>query len=72
MTSLATAPTQPLATGAPRLGPKGVFAAAFATILDADQRYRDRRRVQEMPDHLLDDMGLTRSDLARALAHGPR
>ena len=72
MTSFATAPTQRLAKSAPRFGLKGVVAAAFASILNADQRYRDRRRLEETPDHLLDDMGLTRSDLHRALEHGSR
>ena len=38
---------------------------AFLTVLlDIDARYRARVQLENLDDHMLDDMGLTRADVA--------
>ena len=72
MTSYATAQTRPLAKSTPQSGLKGILVALVTRLMVADQRYRNLRKLQETPDHLLDDIGIKRSDLDKALARWTR
>ncbi len=62
--------TRSSANVVPRLGFGGVVAALAARAMEAAQRYRVRRQLHEKPDYLLDDVGLTRSQIDRALDYG--
>ena len=46
-------------------GVVGLVASALAGVVAADQRYRQARQLSQRSDHLLDDIGLTRRDIAR-------
>ncbi|MBB95448.1 MAG: hypothetical protein CML68_12760 [Rhodobacteraceae bacterium] len=50
----------------PRLGQPKAPSILQRIILRARVR-RDMRRLSDLPDYLLDDVGLTRSDVRRAL-----
>lgn len=54
----------------PGLGTRRGKPGLFARILGADALWRQRRRLEELDGHLLDDIGLTRHDVRKA--HGPR
>lgn len=41
----------------------GLLLAALAALSENTQRRRDMRRLQEMPDYLLKDIGLTRAEV---------
>ena len=49
----------------PRRTLRARLAAMPARIAEADRRHRDMQRLSEMPDYLLRDIGLTRTDIAR-------
>jgi uncharacterized protein YjiS (DUF1127 family) len=57
----------------PRARPAGIFHAAiadcavqaFGTILTWIERYRQRRLLGSLSDHMLKDMGVTRADVER-------
>jgi uncharacterized protein YjiS (DUF1127 family) len=42
---------------------QGPLRALVARMADAVRKSADRRRLQDMPDHLLRDIGLTRGDI---------
>lgn len=46
--------------------------AAFVHFETAERRYRDHNTLSNMSDYELDDIGLTRGDIARALRTGRR
>jgi uncharacterized protein YjiS (DUF1127 family) len=54
MTMIATALTRRL-TALPRI----TMGAILPVIFEADRRYRDKRSLQRLDDHMLRDMGLT-------------
>lgn len=53
-----------------RLGfaPSRLLSAAVATVLLWQQRLADRRRLREMNEHMLRDIGLGREESAREAA----
>lgn len=71
MTSPAVTRINPIATSAPRFGPRGFFGAMLNRLVQADERYRLSRRLEETPDELLHDMGITRDDLEQMLVTRP-
>lgn len=44
----------------------------FARFEEAERRYRDRQTLSNMSDYELDDIGLTRGDIASAIRTGRR
>ena len=44
--------------------PRLTVRALLAAFVEADRRYRARRQLAALDDHLLRDIGLTRTDLA--------
>lgn len=52
-----------------RVSPKTGFGSRLARILELmacwDERYRQRRDLMAMPDHLLKDIGVTREEVYR-------
>jgi uncharacterized protein YjiS (DUF1127 family) len=46
-----------------RLGPQGWFDNAFEQALVWLERARQRRELQQLGDHMLKDIGLTRADV---------
>ena len=55
------------ANAAPTPGP---FGRLIHAIVRAWVVGRDTRRLMEMPDYRLRDLGLTHSDIARVVRHG--
>lgn len=43
---------------------------AFAEAAERDRRYREALAMQDLPDYLLDDIGVTRTELRRRIARG--
>ncbi len=59
----------PFIRGAVWLHSVGVLLrAAFRRFVLASERYRQRRHLDELDDHQLADVGLTRRDVARECA----
>ena len=48
-----------------RYSVRAVLAHLVKKIIDADRRHRDTQKLLQMPDYLLEDMGINRSDLKR-------
>jgi uncharacterized protein YjiS (DUF1127 family) len=44
---------------------RGVLARLLARLLAADAAYRQRRRLSDAPAERLDDMGISRAEIAR-------
>lgn len=44
--------------------PRLSVRAFLKVLLDIDARYRARVQLESLDDHMLDDMGLTRADVA--------
>lgn len=66
--------TDAAATTAPQAGLGGrefirtaqhLAAQVFTTLLDWQERARQRRHLAQLDDHMLKDIGLTRVDVAR-------
>jgi uncharacterized protein YjiS (DUF1127 family) len=52
------------ATNAPaHLVPQGWFAHSFEQVLNWLERARQRRQLQQLSDHMLKDVGLSRADV---------
>ncbi|MBN9669314.1 DUF1127 domain-containing protein [Roseibium aggregatum] len=45
---------------------EGIFSKVLKYLERRERRLRDARRLSVLPDYLLDDMGLKRSDLPSA------
>ena len=55
--------------GAPRQRSKRpIVLRVVDTLLDWQQRYRERRHLLAMSDHMLKDIGLSRADIEREAA----
>lgn len=50
------------------VGMDGALRAIIARVSRATARYRQRRRLAELDDHLLSDIGLTRGDVEQECA----
>lgn len=55
--------TRNVRTVRPRLTVRGLLK----TIVEIDSRYRARVQLQDLDDHMLRDIGLTRGDVAEEL-----
>jgi uncharacterized protein YjiS (DUF1127 family) len=68
----------PLTEGAPPTLPRAAFASSFARILARVVQFlakelrirRDTRQLMNMSDHMLKDIGLTRSQIGYAVRFG--
>jgi uncharacterized protein YjiS (DUF1127 family) len=47
---------------------KRLTADVFATVLEWQERARQRRQLSELDDRMLDDIGVTRADVDREMA----
>lgn len=47
-----------------------MFRTAAASIARAARRYRDRRHLEQAPDHVLRDLGIDRSEIRSIVRHG--
>lgn len=67
-----TIPMRPLAKTHRRLDARGLLSLALHRLIESDRRYREARRLRDIPDHVLDDIGIGRGDIDRMLDHWPR
>jgi uncharacterized protein YjiS (DUF1127 family) len=58
---------RPAITAAASVAPAqgSILRRLLARLVEADARYREKRRIEALPDERLRDIGLTRADLAR-------
>ncbi len=55
-------------TGFPGAGPIGWLPSLYAELETVSRRIEERRRLSQLDDHLLEDMGLTREQAEREAA----
>jgi uncharacterized protein YjiS (DUF1127 family) len=70
MTLCSKTQTSTTVKAAPRVALTRFFAALPARIVEADRAYRERRKIEDLPDPVLRDIGLRRGEIDRAIRHG--
>ena len=55
-----------------RFDAMGIVTTLLGRLVEADRRYREMRDLEDRPDYLMQDIGLTRAEVLSALARPSR